>query len=139
MRSTLHRAFGYYPCSNRRVPHISLVFGEMWDTAGFPLKLVPGPTDLHGCPTFAQAYVGRKRWAKPSTAFRCACGLIYSGRSEPQPLSDCSPASLRLACCLADPVEIHSGSLDAVHPRHHCTQQRSCDQAVKQKPCAQGD
>jgi hypothetical protein len=26
------RAFGLYPVNNRRVPHISLVFREMWDT-----------------------------------------------------------------------------------------------------------
>jgi len=37
----------------------------MWDTAGLPLKPVAGSTALHGCPTFAPAYVGRKRWAKP--------------------------------------------------------------------------
>ena len=35
-------AFGLYPVTNRRVPHISLVFREMWDTAGPPLKLVEG-------------------------------------------------------------------------------------------------
>jgi hypothetical protein len=45
---------------NRRVPHISLVFREMWDTAGLPLKPVAGPTTPHGCPTFAPAYLGRK-------------------------------------------------------------------------------
>ncbi len=28
---------------------ISLVFGEMWDTAGLPLKLVAGER-IHGCP-----------------------------------------------------------------------------------------
>src|SRR5271156_2054775 len=27
---------------------ISLVFREMWDTAGLPLKTVAGPTDPHG-------------------------------------------------------------------------------------------
>ena len=42
---------------------ISLVFREMWDTAGLPLKPVTGLTALHGCPMFAPAYVGRKRWA----------------------------------------------------------------------------
>ena len=36
------RAVGLYPVSNRRVPHISLVFREMWDTAGLPLKQVEG-------------------------------------------------------------------------------------------------
>jgi hypothetical protein len=50
---------GLYPRTNRRVPHISLVFREMWDTAGLSHKPVADLTDLHGCPsTFAQAYVG---------------------------------------------------------------------------------
>jgi starch synthase len=31
-------SFGLYPRNNSRVPHISLVFREMWDTTGFPLK-----------------------------------------------------------------------------------------------------
>jgi hypothetical protein len=44
---------------------ISLVFREMWDTADLSLKPVAGPTTPYGCPTFAPAYVGRKRWAKP--------------------------------------------------------------------------
>jgi hypothetical protein len=36
---------------------ISLVFREMWDTTNL---------NVHdGCPTFASAYVGRKRRAKP--------------------------------------------------------------------------
>jgi hypothetical protein len=34
------RAFGLYPVTDRRVPHISLVFREMWDTAGLTLKLL---------------------------------------------------------------------------------------------------
>jgi hypothetical protein len=34
--------FGPHPVSNRGVPHISLVFREMWDTAGLPLKVVEG-------------------------------------------------------------------------------------------------
>jgi hypothetical protein len=32
---------------------------------GPPLKSATVSTDPHGCPTFAPAYVGRKRWAKP--------------------------------------------------------------------------
>ncbi len=31
-------AFRSIPDTNHRVPHISLVFREMWDTAGPPLK-----------------------------------------------------------------------------------------------------
>jgi hypothetical protein len=30
-----------------------------------PLKPAAGVTSPHGCPRFAPAYVGRKRWAKP--------------------------------------------------------------------------
>jgi hypothetical protein len=66
----MNALLGSIPAANRRVPHISLVFREMWDTAGLPLKPAAVPTDLHGCPTFAQAYVGRKGSAKPTTAFR---------------------------------------------------------------------
>ncbi len=58
-----------YPRYKSRVPHISLVFREMWDTAGLPLKPVASPSAPSGCPTFAPAYVGRKRWAKPTTSF----------------------------------------------------------------------
>ncbi len=29
---------GLFPSSNRRVPHISLVFREMWDTTGVSLQ-----------------------------------------------------------------------------------------------------
>jgi hypothetical protein len=29
------------------MPHISLVFGEMWDTKGLPLKPAKGTTKLH--------------------------------------------------------------------------------------------
>jgi len=36
------RFFGSNPTTNRRVPHISLVFREMWDTASLPLELVEG-------------------------------------------------------------------------------------------------
>ena len=71
-----------YPRSNRRVPHISLVFREMWDTAALTLTPLAGPTNLSGCPMFAPAYVGRKRWAKPTTAFissRYPC-FIRSGQ-----------------------------------------------------------
>jgi hypothetical protein len=68
-----------YPHTDRRVPHISLVFREMWDTTALPLKPPADSTTLSGCPTFAPAlpltstgnpgYVGRKRWAKPATVF----------------------------------------------------------------------
>jgi hypothetical protein len=67
---------GSIPRTNRRVPHISLVFRQMWDTAGFPLKSVTGPTTPYGCPTFASAYVGRKQWAKPTTAFGSGYRLL---------------------------------------------------------------
>jgi hypothetical protein len=48
---------------------ISLVFREMSDTAGLSRKPVAGVTAQHGCPMFAPAYVGRKRWAKPFDSF----------------------------------------------------------------------
>ncbi len=36
----MKRAFGLYPRHQSRVPHTSLVFREMWDTAGLTLKPV---------------------------------------------------------------------------------------------------
>jgi hypothetical protein len=39
VRTRSARAFGLYPVTNRRVPHISLVFREMWDTAGLASRL----------------------------------------------------------------------------------------------------
>jgi len=63
------RTRGPVQCCVQEIRGISLVFREMWDTAGLPLKPAVSPTDPHGCPTFAPAYVGRKRWAKPTTAF----------------------------------------------------------------------
>jgi hypothetical protein len=53
----------------RKFGAISLVFREMWDTTGLSLKPSEDPTTPYGCPMFAPAYVGRKRLAKPSTAF----------------------------------------------------------------------
>jgi hypothetical protein len=47
----MNALFGLYPRHDRRVPHISLVFREMWDTAGLPLKPVADPTVPSGCPT----------------------------------------------------------------------------------------
>ena len=37
---------------------ISLVFREVWDTAGLALKPLADPTELHGCPMFAPALPG---------------------------------------------------------------------------------
>ena len=42
---------------------VSAWFWQMWDTAGLPLKPLTDSTTTYGCPTFAPAYVGRKRWA----------------------------------------------------------------------------
>jgi hypothetical protein len=38
----MNALFVLYPQTDGRVPHISLVFREMWDTAGLPLKPVAG-------------------------------------------------------------------------------------------------
>ena len=40
------RGFGLYPVTNRRVPHISLVFREMWDTTGLPSSLLKATRKL---------------------------------------------------------------------------------------------
>jgi hypothetical protein len=57
-------AFGLYLRHNRR------------DTAGLPPQARCGQTDLQGCPTFAPAYVGRKRWAKPHHSL-CPGSWLY--------------------------------------------------------------
>ena len=51
VRATRERVFkpALYPLIKRRVPHISLVFREMWDTAGLPLKPAKVSTTLSGC------------------------------------------------------------------------------------------
>jgi hypothetical protein len=41
---------GLYPRTNRRVPHILLVFREMWDTAGLPSDLLRDPQFRRGAP-----------------------------------------------------------------------------------------
>jgi hypothetical protein len=62
----------------RKFGVISLVFREMWDTAGLALKPVAGPTDPYGCPTFAPAYVGRKRWATRISYFTAPARTTYA-------------------------------------------------------------
>ncbi len=47
----------------RWVPHISLVFREMWDTTN--------PNVRDGCPTFAKGYVGLKKTRRPGFPVRC--------------------------------------------------------------------
>jgi hypothetical protein len=47
----LSRFFGSIPATRRRVPHISLVFREMWDTASLAFKPVTG----------SQLYTGARR------------------------------------------------------------------------------
>jgi hypothetical protein len=41
---------------------------ESKGNAELPLKPLTVPTYLQGCPRFAKAFLGRKRWAKPTTA-----------------------------------------------------------------------
>ena len=58
--------------SHSRVPHISLVFREMWDTT---------------CPMLAPAYVGRKRWAKPFDSLSFQTTASGSALSSHNPIS----------------------------------------------------
>jgi hypothetical protein len=44
----LLKRFDSIPANSRRVPHISLVVREMWDTTGLALKPFTIPTDLNG-------------------------------------------------------------------------------------------
>jgi hypothetical protein len=54
-----------------------------WDTAGLALKPFAGSAAPYGCPMFAPAYVGRKRWAKPfdSLSFR-ALPIVRQDRAQ---------------------------------------------------------
>ena len=49
---------------------ISAWFWQMWDSTALALKPLAAPTTPYGCPMFAPAYVGRKRWAKPLNSLR---------------------------------------------------------------------
>jgi hypothetical protein len=51
------------------VSFFGLFFAGCGIPQDLPLKPVAGLTAPPGCPMFAPAYVGRKRWAKPTTAF----------------------------------------------------------------------
>jgi hypothetical protein len=61
----LGRRFGFYPRNQGRVPHISLVFREMWDTAVLPSSLLRAKRS-HACPQGLQnkavGGAGRERW-----------------------------------------------------------------------------
>ena len=58
--------------TNRRVPHISLVFCEMWDTAGLPLKPVTGRRIRRGAPRSHQRTWDENDGRSPTTAFSVA-------------------------------------------------------------------
>jgi hypothetical protein len=62
--------FGLYPRTNRRVPHISLVFREMWDTAGLPLKLPRAQRLRTGAPCSHQRTWAENDGRSPTTALR---------------------------------------------------------------------
>jgi hypothetical protein len=71
------------------------------------LKPAAAATDPHGCPTFAPAYVGRKRWAKPTTAFRFGPYLLFvrTGTSVVDDLRSFSPGTHTLfSPCVSCPV-----------------------------------
>jgi hypothetical protein len=55
------RAFALYPLHQCRVPHISLVFREMWDTAALALKPLAGLTALQGCPSIRKKALSRAK------------------------------------------------------------------------------
>jgi hypothetical protein len=66
MDTDVKTLLGSIPAPVAGCPTISLVFREMWDTTGLPLKPAAGFTAPYGCPMSATAYVGRQRWAKPN-------------------------------------------------------------------------
>jgi hypothetical protein len=78
-----------------RVPHISLVFREMWDTTALnpePLNPKPTPRKQAGCPSFAKpapacrgAYVGRKRRGDPDFLPRDATDTHVCGFHRRKP------------------------------------------------------
>src|SRR5580658_2759640 len=84
-----------YPRNNCRVPHISLVFREMWDTAGPALKLLAdltNPAKAGSRPT-PQVYkrreshplsvsARRREWASARSPYQTLRGHA-DGRREP--------------------------------------------------------
>jgi hypothetical protein len=67
-RKSVVYAFALYPRHHSRVPHISLVFREMWDTAGLALSLCRVPQIRTGalrshqrCPDFLLSSASRDR------------------------------------------------------------------------------
>jgi hypothetical protein len=63
------------------VPHISLVFREMWDTTVLNLMLLGLKTSvqvLDGCPRFAPAYLGRKRRGDPDFLYAALDTTAYA-------------------------------------------------------------
>src|ERR1700761_3797486 len=73
--------------SHSRVPHISLVFREIWDTTRLALKLAKVSTTPYGCPMFAPAYVGRIRWGKPFDSLSFRTTASGSALSSHNPVS----------------------------------------------------
>ena len=43
---------------------------------------MPTPLGIGGCPTFAKAYVGQKRWAKPNNCFLCTEHQFHTSSSR---------------------------------------------------------
>jgi hypothetical protein len=69
--------FWLYPRTNRRVPHISLVLREMWDTTGLPLKLFQAPQLRTGATCSHQRTWAENDERSPSTAFRSNPDLLH--------------------------------------------------------------
>jgi hypothetical protein len=53
-----------------------------WPTSGHIAPRQDKSTVIDGCPTFAKAYVGRKRWAKPNNSFRSIDWQIHTSRPK---------------------------------------------------------
>jgi hypothetical protein len=63
------RAFGLYPRHDDRVTHISLVFREMWDTAGLAPQAFIGLHNSTGVPQVRQSVPGPKTMGEAHHSF----------------------------------------------------------------------
>jgi hypothetical protein len=85
----------FYPVTNSRVPHISLVFSEMWDTTGLPHKLFRVRELRTGAPCSH-----RRTWAENDG--RSPPKLLFRVRSLDAVVSLTDAVRLE-ECCRFDP------------------------------------
>jgi hypothetical protein len=127
-------------------PHLARFSRDVGYHRSFP-RTCSGLTDTYGCPAFAPAYVGRIRWAKPSTAFSCAVNPIppvtLYAQHDLYPIASSAVRILSGRCSNAFLKQTGPGSCPtcrfrrelADFPRSlHVFRSRPCDRACNSKP-----